>query len=320
MPSTSPILRIYNIDDIEMFEKAQAFHNNFVVDLAVFTAAFPSLDAAFAAAFQVAIDNADNIPSDAEVLAQIEIVTEQIREKMELAREAMQKLFVYADITFKSPAKTKSFGKSLYQKSRNSHRRMKELLELGHRTANETDNKTALLAAGYTLGDITNLQTLMNSLDTLGNQQETLKMTRVDKTETRVIAYNSVWEYMMQINQASKVVFATSPAKLSEYLLYPTVYRTLSKPQNIVATYNPLNPPYITLTWNAVTDATSYDVYYDIANTGAPSGEYQFLNNYETISAEIPSIIGKRNYFKIKAINDETSSNYSDEAFIDIPI
>jgi len=160
----------------------------------------------------------------------------------------------------------------------------------------------------------------MDELDALNLSQETLKLTRLNKTETRVIAYNAVWGYMIQINKASKVVFATSPAKLTEYLLYPTVHHGIPKPQNLVATYDPLNPPNITLSWDTVSGAESYDVYYDIANTGSPSGEYQFLDNFASSPAAIPSIIAKRNYFKIKAIDDEEASPYSDEAFVDVPV
>lgn len=320
MPSTELIQRDYNMEDIEMFEKAQAFHDNFIVDLIAFTTAFPDLAAPFASNFQTAIDDADDIPSAAEVDAAIEVVTEQINAKMELAREAMQKLFTYSDITFKSDAKTKTFGKGLYTKARASHKRMKELLEQGHRTANETANKAALLAKGYTTADITNLQTLMNDIDTLNAQQESMKLSRLGKTEIRIKAYNIVWDYMMQINQASKVVFASSPAKLTEYLLYPTVHHSLSKPQNLAASYDPLNPPNITLTWDSVDDATSYDVYVDIVNTDTPSGDYSLLNNFINSPAEIGSVIAKRNYFKIKAKNDSQTSVYSDEAYIDVPV
>lgn len=320
MSSTTPITRNYAMDDYEMLEKAQIFHANFVIDLADFTAAFSALDATFASDFQDAIDDADAIPSNSEVMNEIEIITEQIDEKMGECRVAIQKLFTYAKITFKSDAKVKSFGKSLYQKARNNQLRMKELLELGHRIASETANQLALIAAGYSAAEITELDTLMDELDALNLSQETLKLTRLKKTETRVIAYNTVWEYMMQINQASKVVYATSPAKLTEYLLYPTVHHAIPKPQNLTASYDPLTPPNITLSWDAVTGATSYDVYYDIANTGAPSGEYQLLDNFASSPAEIPSIIGKRNYFKIKAIDDEEASPYSDEAFVDVPV
>lgn len=320
MPLPTPITRNYTMDDVEMFERAQVFHANFVIDLADFTAAFPALDATFAAAFETTIDDADAIPSNNEVMNEIEIITEQIDDKMAECRVAMQKLFAYAKITFKSDAKVKSFGKSLYLKARNNQLRMIELLELGHRIASETANQAALIAAGYSAAEIAELETLMNELDALNLSQETLKLTRLNKTETRVIAYNAVWEYMVQINQASKVVYATSPAKLTEYLLYPTVHHALSKPQNLSATYDPLSPPNLTLSWTAVTDATSYDVYSNIANTGAPSGNFNFLDNFTSSPASIPAIEGMRNYFKIKAINDDNESAYSNEAFVDVPV
>ncbi len=318
MPSTAPILRDYNMDDLEMFERAQIFHDNFVIDMADFTAAFPALDAVFAADFQTAIDDADAIPSDDEVVGQIEIITEQLDDKMAECREALQKLYAYVKITFKSEAKLNSFGKSLYKKARNSQTKMKELLELGHRTASEPENETALLATGYAAGDITQLETLMNELDALNASQEILKMNRLNKTESRVMAYNAVWSYMMDINQASKVVYASSPAKLSEYLLYPAEHHGLSKPQNLTAEYIGGSPAVIHLGWDAVDGAESYDVYYDTADIGAPSGDYNLLDTFTDNFADVVPVDGKRNYFKVKAKNDEHTSAYSDEAFVDV--
>jgi hypothetical protein len=55
-----------------------------------------------------------------------------------------------------------------------------------------------------------------------------------------------------------------------------------------------------------------------IAEIGSPSGEYNLLNNFPTNSATTTPIINKRNYFKVKAKNDEGTSNYSDEVFLDV--
>ena len=149
-------------------------------------------------------------------------------------------------------------------------------------------------------------------LDAIANRDE--------KTEGRVALGNQLYALVSKYCETGKVIWKeTSEAKYNDYVIYPTVHSGLSKPQNVAASYDPLSPPNITLSWDAVSGATSYDVYYNIADTGAPAGEFQLLNNYAASPAYIPSIVAKRNYFKLKATDGEDTSNYSDEAYVDVP-
>lgn len=144
---------------------------------------------------------------------------------------------------------------------------------------------------------------------------------RDEKTEERITLGNELYALVSKYCETGKVIWKdTSEAKYNDYVIYPTIHSLLGKPQNVVATYDPMNPPNITLSWDDVYEATSYDVYYNIADTGSPSSEYQLLNNYASSPAYIPAIIAKRNYYKIKAKNNENTSIYSDEAYIDVPV
>ena len=320
MPDYESINREYTKDDLEMMEQAQVFHDNFVLDQADFTAAFPKFLTPYETNFQTEINTADAIPPDSEVVQAIALVTEQIETQMELGRKAMQKLFVYVKVAFSdSQARLKSFGKSEYDKSRNSQLKLKELLEKANRQADVAANKTALLAAGYTQAAIDELKTISDEIDSLNAEQEDMKSERFKKTEDRIVQYNKVWAFLEEISEASKVVFVDSPAKLAQYLLYPAEHHGLSKPQNVDADYDPLEPLVVTLSWDLVAEATSYDVYYDIAETGAPAGDFELLDNYPTSPVVIPATYEKRNYFKLKAKNDEGTSSYSDEAWVDVP-
>ncbi len=317
MPSTEAIARNFSIPDIDMLERAQVFHDTFANDIADFTAAFPHLAAPFNADFQTAIDAADAIPPGSVVDAEITVYTEQLDAKMELARKAMQKLFTYVKITFNSYAKLVQAGKTTYEKVRRSQTGMKELLEQAHDFTTETTVNAALLAAGYTAADVTQLQTLRNEIHELNKTQERLKRERIEKSQTRIIAMNTVWGFMEQINEASKVVYVDNPAKLTMYLLYPTVSHSLSKPQNMSATPNITDPTTAVLEWDAVIDATYYKVYYSLVNPGAPSGTFNELGETSTNEYHTPITSGKRNYWKIKAYNESQSSAYSDEVFLD---
>ncbi len=317
MPSTKQIERDYDLNDLYMLEKAQVFHDNFETDKVLFTAAFPHLADPFEADFQAAIDAADDIPSGMEVDAEIAIVTEELNALLELGRKAMQKLFTYVDVAFNSTAKTNSFGKNRYMKARASQLKLKELLETGHRKAAETANQTALIAAGYTADDITELASLRDQIDAKNAQQEDLKSGRYEKTEIRIKAYNVVWEYMVKINQASKVVFADSPAKLTEYLLYPTSHHELPKPQGLTAVQNPSLPDKADLSWDTVPDAENYKVYVSVVNTGEPSGSYELAGETASEAFQAPLTAEKRNYWKIRAFNETQSSDYSDEVWVE---
>ena len=107
--------------------------------------------------------------------------------------------------------------------------------------------------------------------------------------------------------------------KYNDYVIYPTEHPGLSKPQNLTADWDSGTPTVITLNWDAVTGATNYDIFYDIAETGAPSGDFELLNNFPAPPVLVPSVYNKRNYFKIKAKNETQTSPYSDEAFEDVP-
>lgn len=168
-------------------------------------------------------------------------------------------------------------------------------------------------------------------LDDLEDKTEDfeLKMTAVldaianrdKKTEERIALGNELYMLVSKYCEIGKVIWkGTSEANFNDYVIYPTVHSGLSKPQNLSAIYDPMNPPNISLSWDAVSGATSYDVFVCIKIIGSPSSEYSFLNNFSSSPAAIPSIIDRRNYFKIKAKNDSDTSQYSDEVFVDIPV
>jgi hypothetical protein len=317
MAKNEPISRKYNMDDLIMLEKAQVFHDNFDSDKPYFENAYPQFADPFATEFQAVIDDADALPLDIEVESEIVIVTEQLEAKMEEARIFIKKFFSYVDIAFSSDAKRKSFGTNRYEKARKSQILMKELLETAHRKAIVTADQNALIAAGFSIIDIADLENMANAIDLLNAQQEDLKTNRVEMTENRVIAYNAVWDYMVKINNASKVIFIDSPAKLSIYMLYPTQHSSLSKPQNLTAVVDPADPVHINIDFDAVQDATEYRLYGSIVNIGDPSGTFTELTTGATTHFDAQLTVGKRNYWKVRAFNATQSSAYSDEIWLD---
>ncbi len=312
--------RDYTKQDDAMLEQAQTMHNLFEIDKTDFTIMYTHLDDPFAANWQLDIDSAQALPTADEEIAELEVKTEAVESQMELARTQYQKLVSYVKLLFPdSKAKQGIFGLNKYIKVYQSQTRMYDLMQLAFRKANSVDYKADLIALGFVQAEIDTLNTIAEELYDTNEVQEDFKQEIKLKTEERVVAYNKVWGAMKTVSAASKQVYATNYTKQQQYLLYPEGEPGLGKPQNLTATFDPLDPSPITLSWDPVAGATSYDVYYNVAPTGAPSGSFNLLNNYPTPPALVPPVFEKRNYYKIKAKNDSDTSPYSDEAWADIP-
>lgn len=306
------IVREFTMEDLLMLERAQVFHNAFLTDDADFIAAFPLFTLPFATDFQAAIDAADAIPSGYEIDAQIAVVTEDLNQILILGQKALQKLYTYVDLTWTNKKMYNVFGRSKYEKARNSDLKMKELLELAHRQAEITENKTPLLATGYTQADIDELGAISDSIDAKNAEQEDMMANRGKLTQERVVALNNVWNFMKQINKASKVVFVDNPAKIELYLLYPTSYSSLGKVQNLSAVLDGGPPLKAILGWDFVTGGIDYEVERSAVPLGMPEGAFVPIvtvqdNNYTDLIGG-----GESLYYRVRTKNATLTGAYSD--------
>ncbi len=311
------IEREYDLEDLVMLERAQIFHNAFVIDDAEFIAAFPHLAAPFAANFQAAIDAADAIPSGSEVDAQITVVTEQLNNKMVEGQKALQKLFTYVELAFDTKNMLNAFGKPKYEKARTSDLRMKELLEQANRNAEVAENKAALIAAGYTQADIDGLLTICDEIDAKNAQQEDMKSDRIIKSGVRITAYNAVWGFMKQINKASKVVFVDNPAKIEFYLLYPTHHTSLGKVQNLTAVFEGAPVPNGVLNWDFVFGGIDYEIQRSDVPVGQPPGTFVDLITVQNNTYTDFVGGGQTFYYRVRAKNASLTGAWSDIAQMD---
>ena len=179
---------------------------------------------------------------------------------------------------------------------------------------------TELASEGLTQQILDDFEVLTESFESSLNTLEDAISDRDIKTEERILKGNELFSFVSKYcNFGKRIWESVNEAKYNDYVIHPSTHHGLSKPKNVAANYDPLNPPKITLTWDLVSEATSYDVYYDIAETRAPAGDFEFLNNYSTSPIVIQAIFEKRNYYKIKAKNNKNTSSYSDEAWVDVP-
>ncbi len=142
---------------------------------------------------------------------------------------------------------------------------------------------------------------------------------RDDKTQERIEKGNEIYELVAKYCQIGKIIWDdVDEAKYNDYIIYPQEHHQLSKPQNLTAEYVGGSPAVNHLGWDAVAEATSYDVYVSIRDIGAPSGDFNHLDTFTDNFADVPPVDNKRNYYKIKAKNSESTSDYSDEAYVDV--
>ncbi len=183
-----------------------------------------------------------------------------------------------------------------------------------------TEYLASLTAIGLTQADIDSLESEAQTFEDKLNSIAQKKAERDDKTEERTQKGNELYSFVKKYSTIGKLIWENvDESKYNDYIIYKSSKSSLSKPQNLAAAYDPLDPGLITLTWDLVALATSYDIFINIAEIGAPAGSFSLLNYFATSPALLPAIFEKRNYFKIKAKNDSDTSPYSDEVWVDVP-
>lgn len=200
----------------------------------------------------------------------------------------------------------------------------------GDRTFLTIIRQIVLVGTEY-LTDLTDVGLTQTMLDNLEDDADafhsallsiyTAEELRDNKTQERIQKGNEIYTLVKKYTMIGKIIWDdVDEAKYNDYIIYPQEQHQLSKPKNLTAEYVGGDPAVIHLGWDAVLDATSYDVFVSIRNIGAPSGNYNFLDNFTDNFADVPPVENKRNYYKLKAKNAESTSDYSDEAFVDVEI
>lgn len=220
--------RMYSKTDILMLEQAGVVHallygtDGSDGKLADFTTDFPELNAAWLAAFKAAIDSADEVPGDREVLIDQRVDTQSVNQLMDLARKRMTRLYRYAGIAYADKHKPRDiFAYALFIVGRYSQSKLHEAMLVAHEQAKTEPHKTKLTAAGFSQSRIDELFTLAQSLSATNLEQEIKKTDRVGITQERIKKCNTVWKLWKKLNMAAKVIYASDFASRKQFTLYP---------------------------------------------------------------------------------------------------
>ena len=216
------ITKKFNKTYDDALSQAYLFHSGLARDLSHFTVYSPMFDAAYTEDFLDLIRKAGSLPTHEEDLNNQVILSMAVDSKMEESRALFKKLISYVNLKWgNSESVLQVFSNNLYEKARQSALKMINLLELANRSADSAKYKADLISVGFTQADITKLLTVAGELNELyTNLREFIQLSS-DRAEQRIIAFNKIWDEMVKINNASKIVFKDSPAKIGYYMLYP---------------------------------------------------------------------------------------------------
>jgi len=139
-----------------------------------------------------------------------------------LGRQRGASLFRYAKRGYPNdPMAKERFGYTKFRKNRYNQMGLKETLEMSFTVANDPVNSAVLIPKGFTQARIDELHTISENLESNNNTQEVKKTTRPVTTQERTIKMNNVWDFRVEVVDASKEVYENDYARQRQYLLYP---------------------------------------------------------------------------------------------------
>ena len=144
-------------------------------------------------------------------------------------------------------AKTGLSGERLGIKKLRSHldRKNVEGVVLNGRSFanNLTENKTVLMAKGLKQEQIDSLTTLLNTLESLNEEQNELMSKRAQNCLNNMGAFNNLWDVLLPVLQAGKALYkATNEAKLKDYTMTHLKKRMNNERKKAAAADTPADP------------------------------------------------------------------------------
>lgn len=219
MGKTPP--RRFSLTFDEVITKAQSVQPQFAQDLPMFTSFSPwfteTVNTQLLAEMAAGISDF----SGSSHTAEIEIQTERIAQLLTESGKKYQKLIYYVESGLGGgKAINDTFGRSRYEKARQSEKEMISLLNQAVTAVNQADYKPLLVAAGMPPTLPTDLAGLATDLADADGRQEMLKKQQLLITSERIELFNSIWDKLSRISSAAKIIFEADPARLAIYQLY----------------------------------------------------------------------------------------------------
>jgi hypothetical protein len=289
-------MREFRKNDNLMIEQSQTMHGNFVEDISIFQAKAPYLTSEYAAEWQTDINTANTVISDTYLVDQLQVVTQDLMKIQDDARNHFQSLMFYVKRVFHdNKAIQNLFGLDKYRLVRNNTNRFIDLLQQAYRTCTNQKYQELIVIEGFSAENIEYLNTLAIDLHQKNIEQEDIKNQRPVSTQERIVLLNKSWKRMVEVNEASKIVFMDNYAKLQQYLLYPETGGNKA-------------PMGIGALTGVISDESGNPLVN--ANISLSGTEYLTLSNgagefiFETVNTGVYGVVLSLDGFKSQIIND----------------
>jgi hypothetical protein len=215
------VTRHYNGSDALMTQTARITYGLYVLGMPEFTAFDHTLDAAYAVAYLVDLENAETIVRDSIVISQQVALSENVQTILDIARSKYKEIKYFVEKAFPESFATRiEFGFDDYKKSRRNQLMMGDLLFEMHRVCEK--HKTILIAAGYNQSAIDAILTLRDELIQKNTSQKLAQKRRPKLTEDRIIILNTCYKTMMTLMSAAHIVYADDYAKKQQFVYMPS--------------------------------------------------------------------------------------------------
>lgn len=213
--------RDFNKPSSIMLNQAEGMHDSLVTDIADFTAEYPDISPAFLIAFMAKIVAAKAAIRDHEVKTDISLLVAEMETLMSDGRDIYMKVIQYAKLAYPhNQAMLNTFGHKDYEAYSYVQYLLPIILDQAYRRASDAVIKPLLIAKGFSLAQITSIDTISGDIKEKFKDLYNEKNGRLPTTQDRVTLENAVWADMSEISLCSKDVYSDNWAKRHTYLLY----------------------------------------------------------------------------------------------------
>ena len=213
------VKRLYIAPDAKMCESAGVTYKFLEQDIAVFTAFNSNMNAAYLAAYNAAIQAAEVVVRDSSVKGAQATKTETVEKVMAKARKKYKHVKFFVEKAFEnSPGSQHEFGLYDYLKVRFNTTKMIGFLDLMHTVC--VTHSAPLIAAGFSVAGIAEIETIMHELSESNSLQHAAKNERPVLTDKRIMTLNKCYSMMAYVNAAAQLIFSDDFAKQKQYRFY----------------------------------------------------------------------------------------------------
>lgn len=212
------ITRDFKVSDLYLIEFSTTMLDHFITDQAEFSAFDAEFGTPFESDWQALIDAALAFPTDETVVDQLQQLTLNVEEAMEACQVKFRASKYFIERAFSNaPGTLNEFGFDDFKRARGRQMPMVQFMQKFFDTA--TKYAAELDAVGFDAAAIAEIQTLGVALVDANRAQESFKGTRSTTAQDRVLAMNAVWDVMVRVSKAGKIIFMDNPAKYQLFLL-----------------------------------------------------------------------------------------------------